>query len=117
MVPHIYKKINASNYFIINIVTGGFPGGASGKEPACQYRRHRRLRFDLWIGKIPWRTAWQLTPVFLPGESRGQKSLADYSPQGRTESDMTEAAYHAILLLLASLEHMIISQRISYSRT
>ena len=33
----------------------GFPGGASGKEPACQCRRHKRLRFNLWIGKIPWR--------------------------------------------------------------
>ena len=35
--------------------------------------------------------SWQPTPVFLPGESRGQRSLAGYSPQGCTESDMTEA--------------------------
>ena len=34
--------------------------------------------FDLWVGKIPWRKAWQPTPVFLPGESHGQKSLAGY---------------------------------------
>ena len=47
----------------------GFPGGASSKEPACQCRRHKRRGFDSWIGKIPWRTAWQPTPVFLPGES------------------------------------------------
>ena len=40
----------------------------SGKEPACQCRRHG---FDLWVGKIPWRRAWQPTPVFLPGESHG----------------------------------------------
>jgi len=33
-------------------------------------------RFDLWVGKIPWRRAWQLTPVFFPGESHGQRSLA-----------------------------------------
>ena len=33
----------------------GFPGGASGKEPAFQCRRHRRLRFDPWVRKIPWR--------------------------------------------------------------
>ena len=32
----------------------GFPGGASGKEPACQYRRHKRLGFNPWVGKIPW---------------------------------------------------------------
>ena len=39
----------------------GFPGGASGKEPTCQCRRHKRLRFDLWVRKIPWRRAWQPT--------------------------------------------------------
>ena len=33
-----------------------------------------------WVGKIPWRRAWQPTPVFLPGESHGQRSLAGYSP-------------------------------------
>ena len=36
------------------------------------------------------RRAWQLTPVFMSGESHGQRSLADYSPWGRNESDMTE---------------------------
>ena len=47
----------------------GFPGGASGKEPACQCRRRKRCRFDPWVAKIPWRRVWQPTPVFLPGES------------------------------------------------
>ena len=47
--------------------------------------------FDPWVGKIPWRRAWQLTPVFLPGESHGQRSLAGYSSRGHKESDMTEA--------------------------
>ena len=42
----------------------------SDKEPACQCRR---CGFDLWVGKIPWRRAWQPTPVFLPGESHGQE--------------------------------------------
>ena len=46
-----------------------------GKEPACQCRRHKRCGFDLWVGKIPWRRAWQPTAVFLPGESHGQRSL------------------------------------------
>ena len=46
--------------------------------------------FDPWVGKISWRRAWQPTPVFLPGESHGQKSLAGYSPWGRRESDRTE---------------------------
>ena len=42
----------------------------------------RRYRSDPWVGKILWRRAWQPTPVFLPGESRGQRSLAGYSPWG-----------------------------------
>jgi len=46
-----------------------FPGGTSGKEPACQRKRQKRWRFDPWVGKILWRRAWQPTPVFLPGES------------------------------------------------
>ena len=42
-------------------------------------------------GLIPgWKSAWQPIPLFLPGESQGQKSLAGYSPQGRKESDTTE---------------------------
>ena len=49
----------------------GFPGGTHGKEPACQCRRWKRHRFNLWVGKIPWRRTWQPTPVFLPGESPG----------------------------------------------
>ena len=46
--------------------------------------------FDPWIGKIPWRRKWPPTPVFLPGEFHGQRSLVGYSPWGRKESDMTE---------------------------
>ena len=44
----------------------GFPGGASGKESACQSRRHKRCGFSPWVGKIPCRRAWQPIPVFLP---------------------------------------------------
>ena len=47
-----------------------FPGGAGGKEPACQCRRHKRRGFDPWVWKIPWSRAWQPTPVFLPRESK-----------------------------------------------
>ena len=49
----------------------GFPGSASVKESACQRRRHKRPEFDPLVRKIPWRRAWQPTPVFLPGESHG----------------------------------------------
>ena len=54
----------------------GFPGGASGKESTCQCRRLKRPGFDPWIGKISWKRKEQPTPVFSPGESRGQRSLA-----------------------------------------
>ena len=50
-----------------------------------QYRirlSYRRRGFDLWVGKIPWRTEWLCVPAFLPGESRGQRSLVAYSPWG-----------------------------------
>ena len=63
----------------------------SGEEPAYQCRTHKRHGFDPWIGKIPWRKAWQPTPVFWPGESHGQRSLVGYSPQGHAESDVTES--------------------------
>ena len=53
----------------------GFPCGASGKESACQRRRHKRYGFDSWVGKIPWKRAQQPTPVFLARESYGQWSL------------------------------------------
>ena len=46
------------------------------------------------LGKISWRRAWQLTPVFLPRELHGQRSLAGCSPRGRRESDMTERLTH-----------------------
>ena len=53
-----------------------------GKELACQCKGHKRHRLDPWARKIPWRRSWQPTPVFLPGESLGQRSLVGYSPWG-----------------------------------
>ena len=64
----------------------GFPGGSDGR--VCLQRG--RPGFDPWVGKIPWRRAWQPTPVFLSGESHGQRSLVGYSPWGRKESDTTD---------------------------
>ena len=79
----------------------GFPAGASGKEPTCQCRRCKRLRFDPWVGKIPWRRKWQPTGIFLPGKSHGQKSLAGYRPQGHKQSDTT---VHTHLTPLVNME-------------
>jgi len=70
-----------------------------GKELACQCRRHKRRRFNPWIGKIPWRRKWQPTPVFLPGESHGQRNLAVYSPWGHKALDTTEVAEHMSMSL------------------
>ena len=64
----------------------GSPSGSDGKvSPRC-----RRPGFDPWVGKIPRRRAWQPTPVFLPGESHGQRSLEGYSSWGRKGSDTAE---------------------------
>ena len=76
-----------------------FPGGAGGKEPACQGRRCKRPGFDPWVRKIPWKRAWQLTPVFLLGESHGHGSLVGHSPRGGKESDTTKVTQHAWLII------------------
>ena len=77
------------------MITLGFPGGASGKEPACQCRRCKSRRFNPWVRKMPWRRTQQPTPTFLPGESHGQRSLVGYSSQGHKELDTTEVTEHA----------------------
>ena len=63
-----------------------FPGGSDGTGLA----HNANSGFHPWVGKIPWRRAWQPTPVFLPGESEGQRSLVGSSPGGGKESEMTE---------------------------
>ena len=63
----------------------GLPMWLSSKESACQQSRHA---LHPWVGI--WRKKWLPTPVFLLGESHGQRSLAGYSPLGYKESDTTE---------------------------
>ena len=63
-------------------------GGGSDSKRVCL--PCRRPGFDPWVGKIPWSKIWQPTPVFLPGESHGQRSLAGYNPWGCKELDVTE---------------------------
>ena len=50
-----------------------------------------RHEFNPWVRKIPWRQAWPLAPVSLPGERHGQKSLVGHSTHGYKVSDTTEA--------------------------
>ena len=67
--------------------------------PQC--RRPKGRWFDPWVEGS--RRAWQPTPVFLPGESHGQRSLVGYSPWGPKESDMTEATEHTCVGLVRHL--------------
>ena len=64
-----------------------FPGGSDGKASACSMGD---LGSIPGLGTSPGERKWQPTPVFLPGESRGQRSLVGYRPQGHTESNTTE---------------------------
>ena len=65
----------------------GFPGGSDGKESASNCRRPR---FDPWVRKLPWRREWLPTPVFLPEEFHGERSLAGHSLRDHKGSNMAE---------------------------
>ena len=65
----------------------------SGKDTACQCRRQRRLVFDSWVKKICWWRAWQPTPVFLPGEAHGQRSLGAIPWSRRVGHDWSDWAH------------------------
>ena len=83
---HIPLTSNFYNY-ISGTVLAGLPILFSGKESACQCRRHR---FNPWVRKIPWRRKWQPIPAFLPRKPHGRRSLIGYSPWDRKELDTTE---------------------------
>ena len=65
------------------------PAGASGEEPTCQCRRHKRCGFDPWVRKISWRRAWLPIPALLPGESHRQE-LGRRQSVAHTEVGVTE---------------------------
>ena len=79
------RSLSNLEHVCVSMESVGLPMWLSGKESAC---RCRRCGFDPWvrkipgIRKIPWRKKWQPTPVSLPGESHGQRSLMSYSPTG-----------------------------------
>ena len=85
-------------------VISGFLGGSGASLMAKMAKNllamlesqvQSRPGFDPWAGKMPWSRKWQLTPIFLPGEFHGQRSLVGYSPWGRNESDATERLIHS----------------------
>ena len=73
----------------------GLPWWLRGESICLQCERPG---FDPWVGKISWRRKWQPTPVLLPGESHGRRSLVDYSPRGCKESDTTERLHLSSIL-------------------
>ena len=88
------------NYCILQN-SGGFPGGSVVKNlPAMQ--ETWRHRFNPWVGKIPWRRKWQPAPVFLPGETHGQRSLVDYIVHG-VAKNRTPLSMHAWVLWSVAL--------------
>ena len=104
-VVNTFFFLNHICYILLSLYLGiscnlfwGLPSGASVEESVCQCRSYKRLGFYLWVGKIPWRNG---TPVVLPGEFHGQKSLASYSPWGRKGSDTTERLTLLIFTVLA----------------
>ena len=76
-------RMNVKNLTIEPGPTAGLGWWLSSKEILLQCRQfNRRCGFDPWVGKLPWKSAWQPASVFLPGESHGQRSLMGYSPWG-----------------------------------
>ena len=92
------------------LVVVGLPRWLSSKESACNVGD---TRFYPQVRKIPWTRAQQPTPVFLPGESHGQKSLAGYGPLGRKESDSTVATELARRLLVVSVITLRLERKFS----
>ena len=89
-------KPHRAFYLVGNTTWMGFPDGTGGKKPTCQCRRCKRLGFNPWVGKIPWRRAWQLTPVFLPGESheRGAWQATVHRVQ-KSQTHLKQLSTHA----------------------
>ena len=77
----------------------GFPGSTRDKEPARQYRRHKSRGFDPWVGKSPWRRAWQTTPVFLPGNPMDRGAWqATVHGVGKSRTQVARLSTHIPLL-------------------
>ena len=76
--PVLHSWHSSIIYFIYTTVYMGSQVALAVKHIPASAGRHKRGRFDPWVGKIPWGRAWQLTPVFLPGESHRQRSLVRY---------------------------------------
>ena len=81
----------------------GFPGSAAVENPPANVGDTGDVGLIPSLGKVPWRTKWQPTPVFLPGKSHGQRSLAGYSPWDCKELDRSKHACTQTRILLCIL--------------
>ena len=98
--------LKARKIFILHMnlsFRAGFRRDHSGKESVYRWRRHRRHRFNPWIGKISWSRKWQLTPLFLPEKLHGYKRLVVYSPWGLKRVRYNWETEHATQLSRDSL--------------
>ena len=75
-VTKSWTQLSNFHFHLKILAHWGFSDSSAGKESTCQCGRSG---FSPWIRKIPWRRAWQATPVLLPGESQGQRNLAGCS--------------------------------------
>ena len=85
----------------------GLPRWLKWSRICLQCRRCRRLGFNPWVGKIPWRRAWKPIPVFLLGKSHGQRSLVGCGSWGHKESDMAKATEHTDILMVSGASQAV----------
>ena len=100
-LPQMYVcKLTTSK----NDLSQYFLGGASGKESACQCRRHERLRFEPWVGKIPWRRAWQpLQYSCLENRMNGEAWWALVPWVKKSQSPLTQLSVQACVCACVSV--------------
>ena len=97
--PFSSVQMEMTNYCLYTNLAG-LPWWLKQSSISPQFRRHR---FNPWVGKIPWRRKWQSTPVFLPGESHGRRSLVVNTPWGHKDSDTSECT----CTILSTAEYVI----------
>ena len=87
---HILSVVHLKLISVCIRYPGASPVAKWLKKKKKVHLQCRRCGCDPWVWKIPWRRAWLPTPVFLPGEPHGHRSLVGYGPWGCKELDMTE---------------------------
>ena len=105
----VWLGVQGIGFLLLWGCLGGFPGGASGKEPSCHCRRHKRLRFYPWVRKIPWKRARQPTPVFLPGEFPWTEEPSALQSMGSQRVRHDWATKHSTAHVCLSLSHLLLT--------